>query len=500
MTVTVIDPSTIPANLCEMPARPCVIIIFGAAGDLTKRKLLPALYNLRLRKLLPESFAIVGLARTDKNDEVFRDDLTAAIKEYANSELDSEQWNWFKERIYYLKGNFDNPDVYTQLNNFLQNVDKKHNTQGNYLFYLATAEDYFETIVEQISKVHLHQCADDQWRHFIIEKPFGRDLDSAHELNKHLLSLLKENQIYRIDHYLGKETVQNIMVFRFGNGIFEPAWNNHFIDHVQITVAESVGVESRGGFYETAGALRDMVPNHMFQLLSLIAMEPPNTLDADTVRTKKAEVISAIRPLTHDDVLSCVVAGQYDAGQIDGQSVQAYRAENRVARDSTTETFVAMKLMIDNWRWVGVPFYLRTGKRLPKRVTEIAIQFKSPPLCLFRNTTVSELTPNFLLMHIQPQEGISLQFGAKRPGALLQVEPVRMDFDYQHYFGPSPSTGYETLIYDCMIGDQTLFQRDDNVETGWRVVQPIQQVWSVTKPTDFPNYAAGTWGPMPLTS
>ena len=496
MAVTVANPSLGVADLCEVPARPCVIIIFGAAGDLTKRKLMPALYNLRLNKQLPEDFAIIGLARAEKDDDTFKEELGAAMQEYATAQLDKEQWDWFKERTYYLQGNFDDAESYQRLTQVLQSVDSKHGTQGNYLFYLATAENYFETIVEQISQVNLHKCDENQWRHFIIEKPFGRDLESAHKLNKTLLSILKENQIYRIDHYLGKETVQNILVFRFGNGIFEPAWNNHYIDHVQITVAETVGVESRGGFYETAGALRDMVPNHLFQLLSYIAMEPPITFEADSVRTKKAEVISAIRPLTHDDVRLNVIRGQYDAGQIDDQPVQGYRKENRVAPDSPVETFVAMKLMIDNWRWVDVPFYIRTGKRLAKRTTEIAIQFKSPPLCLFRNTTVSELVPNYLIMHIQPHEGISLQFGAKTPGALMQIGRVQMDFNYQDYFGPSPSTGYETLIYDCMIGDQTLFQRDDNVEAGWRVVEPIQQVWNTDKPIEFPNYASGSWGPL----
>lgn len=496
MTVTVINPSLEVAGLCEMPAPPCVIVIFGAAGDLTKRKLLPALYNMRLHKLLPDSFAIIGLSRADKDTNAFREDLAAAMREYTTAPFNEEEWRWLKERIYYLKGSFENEDSYHNLVQLLQSVDNTHGTKGNYLFYLATTEDYFETIVQKISKVHLHQGDEQQWRRFIIEKPFGHDLASAHALNQELLSILKENQIYRIDHYLGKETVQNILVFRFGNGIFEPAWNNHYIDHVQITVAESVGVESRGGFYEKAGALRDMVPNHLFQLLSLIAMEPPNNFEADAVRTKKAEVVSAIRPLTHDDVRSYVVRGQYGDGEIDGQSVQAYHMENRVASDSAVETFVAMTLMIDNWRWAGVPFYLRTGKRLPKRVTEIAIQFKSPPFCLFRNTTVSHLVTNYLIMHIQPHEGISLQFGAKTPGPLLQVGRVQMDFDYQDYFGPSPSTGYETLIYDCMTGDQTLFQRDDNVEAGWRVVEPIQQVWNMEKPIDFPNYSAGSWGPF----
>ncbi len=495
MTITVTNPINIASNLCEMPAGPCVVIIFGAAGDLTKRKLLPALYNLHLNKLLPESFAIVGLSRAAKDSAAFRDELTLSMQTYATTVFDQEKWDWFKERTYYIQGNFDDPKSYVELGSLLKTVDINHGTQGNYLFYLATAEDYFEPIVEQISRANLHQGTEEQWRHFIIEKPFGRDLASARQLNKQLLSVLRESQIYRIDHYLGKETVQNMLIFRFGNSIFEPAWNNHYIDHIQITVAETVGVENRGGFYEKAGALRDMVPNHMFQLLSLIAMEPPTTFDADVLRTKKTELINAIRPLTTHDLQSSVVRGQYGDGEIDGESVSAYRMENRVDPQSNTETFVAMKLMIDNWRWSDVPFYLRTGKRLPQRTTEVAIKFKAPPLCLFRNTAVSHLVPNYLVMHIQPHEGIALQFGAKIPGPLLQIGSVQMDFDYQDYFGPSPSTGYETLIYDCMVGDQTLFQRDDNVEACWKVVQPIQEAWNEDKAVNFPNYACGTWGP-----
>lgn len=495
MTVTVVDSNSITSNLCEMPAGPCAIVIFGAAGDLTKRKLLPSLYNLRLNKLLPANFAVIGFSRTDIDSEAFREDLTSSMKEYASERFDNEHWEWFKERIYYVKGTFEDAEAYSNLGKMLGTVDKKHGTAGNYLFYLATSEDYFETIVENVSQANLHQGQENQWRHFIIEKPFGHDLYSARELNKKLLSVLKENQVYRIDHYLGKETVQNLLVFRFGNGIFEPTWNHNYIDHVQITVAETVGVEGRGGFYEKAGNLRDMVPNHIFQLLSFIAMEAPTCFDADVIRTKKSELISSIRPISYEDVHTNVVRGQYGEGEIDGEPVPAYNTESRVAPDSRIETFTAMKLMIDNWRWVDVPFYLRTGKRLPKRTTEIAIKFKSPPECLFRNTTVSTLRSNYLIMHIQPHEGISLQFGAKIPGPLLQVGGVQMDFDYQDYFGPSPSTGYETLIYDCMVGDQTLFQRDDNVETCWSVVQPILDVWQAEKPLHFPNYASGTWGP-----
>jgi glucose-6-phosphate 1-dehydrogenase len=476
-------------------AGPCIIVIFGAAGDLTKRKLIPALYNLALQNHLPDQFAIVGVARSEKSDQSFRDELTQAMQQFATTKLDPKKWEWFLARIHYLNGHFEDPEAYSRLRARLGDIDTKAKTAGNYLFYLATAEDYFEQIIKMLAQVGLTNEDDNHWRNIIIEKPFGNDLESAKALNHSILSVIKESQVYRIDHYLGKETVQNIMVFRFGNGFFEPAWNNRFIDHVQITVAETVGVETRGGFYEKAGALRDMVPNHLFQLLSLIAMEPPNCFDADTVRTKKTELLTSIRPLKREAVRQNVVRGQYGDGQNDGKSAKAYRTESRVAPDSTVETFVALKLFIDNWRWSDVPFYLRTGKRLAKRVSEISIQFKSPPSCLFRDANIDRLQPNVLVMHIQPDEGISLQFGAKVPGTTLKIDQVEMDFQYNDYFGASPQTGYETLIYDCMIGDQTLFNRDDNVEAGWAVVKPIQEVWQVEKPGDFPNYPAGSWGP-----
>ncbi|PWT94971.1 MAG: glucose-6-phosphate dehydrogenase [Candidatus Melainabacteria bacterium] len=482
-------------ELAGQKAGPCIIVIFGGAGDLTKRKLIPALYNLSLHNLLPDQFAIVGMARSEKSDDSFRDELTQAMEQFATTKIEPQKWDWFLKRIHYLNGHFEDPEAYKKLQTLLAGIDSKVQTGGNYLFYLATAEDYFEQIIKMLAQVGLTNEDENHWRNIIIEKPFGNDLESAKALNRSILSVVKESQVYRIDHYLGKETVQNIMVFRFGNGFFEPAWNNRFIDHVQITVAETVGVETRGGFYERAGALRDMVPNHLFQLLSLIAMEPPTCFDADTVRTKKTELLTAIRPLKREAVRQNAVRGQYGDGTIDGKPAKAYRSESRVAPDSSVETFVALKLFIDNWRWTDVPFYLRTGKHLPKRVSEIAIQFKSPPSCLFRDTNVDTLKPNVLVMQIQPDEGISLQFGAKVPGPTLKIGQVEMDFRYNDYFGASPQTGYETLIYDCMIGDQTLFNRADNVEAGWAVVKPIQEVWQVEKCADFPNYAAGTWGP-----
>jgi glucose-6-phosphate 1-dehydrogenase len=496
MTSTAIKERTdTKATRAPEPAGPCILVIFGAAGDLTKRKLVPALYNLALNGLLPSNFAIVGVARADKNDQAFRDELNEAMKQFATSPLDAKKWSWFEERLYYLRGNFEDADTYTRLKERLIKIDQEHGTENNCLYYLATAEDYFDKIIENLNLSGLSQESEKNWRHVIIEKPFGNDLDSACALNRKILAVLKESQIYRIDHYLGKETVQNLMVFRFGNAIFEPAWNSRYIDHVQITVAESVGIEGRGGFYEKAGALRDFVPNHLFQLVSLIAMEPPSCFDADAVRDKKTEVLTAIHPFTEDDVRSNAVRGQYGAGIVTGKSVIGYRSENRVAADSNVETYVALKLSIDNWRWAGVPFYLRTGKALPKRATEIAIQFKNPPIPLFRDEAMDLLSPNFLIMHIQPNEGISLQLGAKIPGPTVRIGQVKMNFCYKDNFGVSPSTGYETLIYDCMIGDPTLFQRADGVEAGWKVVKPIQELWSAERESDFPNYSAGTWGP-----
>lgn len=479
-----------------LAADPCVIVIFGAAGDLTKRLLMPALYNLVSNQLLPQEFAIVGFARRQMSNDDFRTKISQDIQEFATVPVDPQVWDWFLARLYYLTGNFDEQSAYGQLKELLTTVDTEHNTKGNYLYYLATGDNFFAEIVQQLGAAGLASEQAEQWRRVIVEKPFGHDLDSARALNQSLANVLKESQIYRIDHYLGKETVQNILVFRFGNGLFEPVWNRNYIDHIQITVAETVGVEGRGGFYEGAGALRDMVQNHLFQLLAMTAMEPPLSFDADDLRDEKSKLLQAIVPLSAADVLSDAVRGQYNAGTVKEKSVPAYRSESRVAPDSNTETFVALKLTIDNWRWAGVPFYLRTGKVLPQRVSEIAIQFKRVPHLMFHKTKVEQLTRNFLVLHIQPDEGISLQFGAKVPGPAIRMDGVEMDFHYTDYFGMTPSTGYETLLYDCMIGDATLFQRSDNVENGWNVVQPILDVWKTSPPKNFPNYASGTWGPQ----
>ena len=482
-------------------AQPCTMVIFGGAGDLTRRLLIPALYNLARDKRLPKPFNLVGMARTDLTTDSFRDELTKSLKNFASNKVDNTVWDAIVAGMSYIQGNFDDDEAYHGLAKQLAEVQPEggkaegSEVAGNVLFYLATAPEFFGGIVERLSKAGLMQEAEGAWRRVIVEKPFGTDLESAKALNEKLLSVLNENQIYRIDHYLGKETVQNIMVFRFGNGIFEPLWHRDQIDHVQITVAETVGVEQRGGFYEHTGALRDMVPNHLFQLLALTAMEVPTSFDADAVRSEKLKVMDSVRPFTAEMALHDTVRGQYEAGTINDKPVPGYRAEPDVALRSDTETYVALKLSIDNWRWAGVPFYLRTGKRLRRRMSEIAIQFKRPPIALFRDTPIEEVTPNLLVLRIQPDEGISLQFGAKIPGPVLELGGVKMNFQYTDYFNAAPATGYETLILECMTGDPTLFQRADNVEAGWRVVQPVLESWSERRPHGFPNYEAGSLGP-----
>ncbi len=476
-------------------ADPCLMVIFGAGGDLTKRKLIPALCNLAAAKLLTDRFAIIGFAYNDLTTETFRKQLSEDIRQFATCPVSPEMWDWFLKRIYYVRGDFQDPKAYQQLKEQIAQAEKAHDTPGNHFYYLAVAPKFFGGVVRQLGAAGLASEENGRWRRVIVEKPFGRDLESARALNAELKQVLEERQIYRIDHYLGKETVQNIIMFRFGNGIFEPIWNRRYIDHVQITAAETVGVELRGGYYETAGALRDMVPNHLFQLVSLTAMEPPISFHADSVRDDQAKALHAIQPPTPEEVLTMTVRGQYGEGRMGEERVPAYRAEPNVAPDSSTETFVALKLRIDNWRWADVPFYLRTGKRLAKRATEIAVQFKRAPFQLFRNTSVESLQTNRLVVRIQPDEGISLRFGAKVPGPIMRMGAVEMDFNYVDYFGSTPSTGYERLIYDCMIGDATLFQRADMVEAGWSVLTPVLDVWKALPPRAFPNYAAGSWGP-----
>jgi glucose-6-phosphate 1-dehydrogenase len=476
-------------------ASPCVMVIFGATGDLTKRKLIPALLNLAQDKILSENFAIVGFAVNDFDTDSFRHTLEEEMPKFTHDPIDLKMWDSLKQRIYYVKGDFGDANAFKRLGKQIEDADKAHNCDGNKFFYLAVAPRFFAPIVDQLGAAGLTKEDDNHWTRVIVEKPFGHDLESARQLNCDLKKTLKEKQIYRIDHYLGKETVQNVMVFRFTNNIIEPLWNRHYVDHVQITASETVGVEHRGGFYETAGALRDMVPNHLFQLLTMTAMEPPISFDADEVRNKQAEVLHAIQPLSPEEVLTCTVRGQYGPGTVDGENVIGYRNEPDVSHTSQTETFVALKLSIDNWRWAGVPFYLRTGKSLAQRATEIVIQFRRTPFVLFRHTEVKNVETNRLVIHIQPDEGISLSFGAKVPGAVMRLGLVNMDFDYKTYFGAEHGTGYERLLRDCMVGDATLFQRADMVEAGWNVIQPILDVWHALPPRGFPNYAAGSWGP-----
>jgi glucose-6-phosphate 1-dehydrogenase len=475
------------------------MVIFGAGGDLTKRLVVPALYNLATGKLLPENFALIGVDIADLTTEQWRQHLSDMMQsflagggEFQPGSINKEAWSSLLERMTYLRGDFADEATFARLGELLQKAEQEHRTGGNVLFYLAVADRFFGPVAEKIAAAGLADQQDGKrWRRMIIEKPFGHDVASAKALNACLLKVLDESQIYRIDHFLGKETVQSIMAVRFANGFFEPIWNRDHIDHVQITVAETVGVERRGRFYEQTGALRDMVPNHLFQLLTMTAMEPPTGFDPDAVRNRKADILKAIPPVSID----CAVRGQYGQGEIEGKPVRDYRHEPDVAADSPIETYAALKLEIDTWRWAGVPFYLRTGKSMSKRWTEIAIRLRGAPLSVFQGTDVAKLAHNWLVLQIQPDEGISLQFQVKRPGQTVALAPVKTSFAYKDWFPPQPNVGYETLIYDCMIGDATLFQRADMVEAGWRIVQPVLDAWASEKPTDFPNYVAGSAGP-----
>ena len=486
-------------------AGPCAMVIFGGGGDLTKRLVTPALYNLATTRLLPDNFVILGVDHSDSSDEAWRDSLTEMMQsfiggsgEFDPSKIDMAAWDWLKERMFYLKGDFEDIQTYAAVKDRLAAFEGSHRTGGNVLFYLAVADRFFGTVVDKLGEAHLVQPDTDgedgaaPWRRVVIEKPFGHDLASAQALNARILKVLREDQIYRIDHFLGKETVQNIMAFRFANGMFEPLWNRDRIDHVQITVAETVGVEQRGAFYEVTGALRDMVPNHVFQLVAMTAMEPPVSFNADDVRSKKVDVFKSIKTIEP----SQAVRGQYDGGVVLGKQVQGYRQSPKVDPRSKTETFAALKLTIDNWRWAGVPFYLRTGKYMTTRTSEIAIRFKTAPMALFHDTPSADLAANWLVIRIQPNEGISLQFEIKRPGPAVELKSVKMNFAYKDWFPPQQNVGYETLIYDVMTGDQTLFQRADQVEEGWRIVGDVLDHWGKTAPEDFPNYIAGTSGPL----
>ena len=435
----------------------------------------------------------------DKNfhRKIFAIKIIADLKNFLGEKPNAKLIKWFEERTFYTGGDFDEDKaLFSDIKDLLGEVCEKFSIPENFFFYLATPPSLFANVAKKVCKHGLGKEENGHWRRFIFEKPFGRDLDSAKQLNAELLSILNEDQIYRIDHYLGKETVQNILMFRFGNSIFEPIWNRNYVDHVQITVAEELGVESRGGYYEKAGALRDMIPNHIFQLVTLTAMEPPVSFEPDAVRDEQMKILQAIQRFSAEDVLQKTERGQYGVGEIDGEKVIGYREEENVAENSNTETYAAMKLTIDNWRWADVPFYIRTGKRLPKKHTAIVIQFKKAPFKLFRDTPVERLTTNRIVIHIQPDEGITLHFGAKIPGPIVDMGAVDMDFNYVDHFGDTVSTGYERLLYDCMIGDATLFQRADMVEESWEIVTPVLDVWNAIPARDFPNYEAGTWGPI----
>jgi glucose-6-phosphate 1-dehydrogenase len=474
-------------------ADPCTFVIFGATGDLAKRKLLPALYNLAFAGLLDDRFIIVGVGRERLSTDRYRQKIEADIRQFGPSSIDDRSVGRLVERSMYVGGEFDDERTYRQLATTLSGPGDAR--PENAFFYLATPPALFGEIVERLGGAGLMEEANGAWRRVVVEKPFGHDLASARDLNRRLLAVLRERQIYRIDHYLGKETVQNIIAFRFGNGIFEPIWNRRYIDHVQITVAEAGGVEQRGGYYDGAGALRDMVQNHLFQLLAVTAMEPPISFQADRVRDERLKVLQAMAPFTAESARRDVVRAQYAEGEVEGQVVPAYRREPKVADASTTETYVAMKVLVENWRWADVPFYLRTGKRLSERATEIAIQFKRAPLALFGHDPREPGHANWLVVRIQPCEGMSLRFQAKIPGPDVRLGSVDMQFSYSDHFGEAPNTGYETLLYDCMTGDATLFHRADIVDAGWQIVDPVLEAWAAAPRDGLAFYPAGTWGP-----
>jgi glucose-6-phosphate 1-dehydrogenase len=500
-----VHPSAESAQTAPLPQPvPCAIVLFGAGGDLTKRLVVPALYNLSRTGKLPENFALIGCDLAPGDTKGWCEHLHDMLESFVGSttaelsigKIDEKAWHWLAQRMTYMQGDLTKPDLYAALETKLEEIEKTADTNGNVIFYLAVADRFFGTVVEHLGKAGLATQGEDGdgrqtfWRRVVVEKPFGHDLKSAQALNRQILRVLNEDQIFRIDHFLGKDAVQSIMAFRFANGLFEPIWNRDRIDHVQITAAETVGVEQRGKFYEVTGALRDMVPNHLFSLLSMVAIEPPVGFDAEAIRNKKADLYRAIETIDPKRA----VRGQYGSGVVLGKQVAGYRQEPNVAPDSNIETYVALELYIDNWRWAGVPFYLRTGKHMSLRETEIAIRFKAPPHLAFQNTSVGALPPNWLVLRIAPDDGISLQFEVKRRGAEMDLAAVKMDFRYDDYFPKMPNVGYETLIHDVMQGDQTLFMRADMVEEAWRIVAHVLDYWSSDK-ADFPNYASGTDGP-----
>ena len=497
----VVQPVT-EANLLQDPLRfdrrvpPCAIVIFGASGDLSKRKLLPSLYRLFYERRISPSFAVIGSSRTPMSDDQFRDRMKESVTKFLeDAPFDEEVWKSFAQCLFYVAGDISKPDSYDEIRKKLEEVEQSHQTAGNVLFYLSTQPSFYAEAVKMLGAHNLTKGRG--WRRVIIEKPFGHDLQSARKLNEEIHQVLDESDVYRIDHYLGKETVQNILAFRFGNGIFEPLWNRRYVDFIQITAAESIGVEGRGGYYQEAGALRDMIQNHLSQVMATVAMEPPTVFDATNVRDERAKLLRAVRIMKPEEVQQYAVAGQYGPAKVGGQDLPGFRQEPSVDPDSQTDTYAAVTFFIENWRWAGVPIYIRSGKRMPKRVTDIAIQFHAPPLGLFSQETKTgprEVRPNLLVLRIQPEEGISLRFLSKSPGSGMRVRPVSMDFNYGSSFGERSPTAYETLLLDAMAGDPTLYTRQDMVDASWQIVQPILDSWAETK-FDFPNYDAGSWGP-----
>ena len=472
----------------------CAVVIFGANGDLTKRKLMPALYRLAYDRRLSAGFAVIGISRTPLSDDQFRDNMAKAIKEFSeDTKFDEDVWRTFAGGLFYVAGDIGDEKLYQDVARRVTEVEGTRNTGGNVLFYLSIQPSQYAAAARGIGSAGLNNGKG--WRRLIVEKPFGHDLKSAGELSDQLHEVFPESEIYRIDHYLGKETVQNVLAFRFGNGIFEPLWNRRYVDHVQITAAESIGVEGRGAYYQEVGALADMVQNHLLQVMATIAMEPSASFRAPSVRDERSKLLRSIKPMKPEEVLDRTVPGQYGPARIGGEDVPGFRQEPGVDPHAQTDTYAALTLFIENWRWAGVPFYVRTGKHLPKRVTEIAIQFRPAPLAIFDGAGIDETSPNLLIVRIQPEEGISLKFLSKRPGAGMTLRPVSMDFNYGSSFGERSPSAYETLLLDAMIGDATLYTRQDMVEASWAVVEPIEQVWRNRK-FEFPNYPAGTWGPQ----
>lgn len=476
----------------------CSMVIFGGSGDLTRRKILPAMFNSAKEGILPENFTVIGCGKPVMTVEEYRKMVTDALHNFAKAEnADQNVLKKFIDNVFYVGGGFEEDALYTQLDDLIRKNCNAMSCSDNRIYYLSTPPSVFPVITHKLAQHGMSRVEGaNYWRRIIIEKPFGRDLESARQLNAEIAKAFEEWQVYRIDHYLGKETVQNVMAFRFANGIFEPLWNRNYIDHIQITAAESLGVEDRGGYYEESGALRDMIQNHVLQVMTLVAMEPPSTFDANAVRDERVKVMRAIRPIKEEEVDKYFVRGQYAAGVVHNETVSGYRQEPKVNPESSTETFVAAKLFVDNWRWAGVPFYIRTGKRMPRRDSEIVIFFKRTPHMMFTRAATEEVAPNVLVLQIQPDESITMSFEAKVPGPDMNLKSVNMHFAYHEAFNAEIAEAYQRLILDCMRGDATLFMRKDMVEVAWWLVMPVLQRWQKNKPKGFPNYPAGTWGPL----